>query len=343
MTEFFQKIVFFIEPADKACDIPAKIGKLFLNRFGIDEDANSEILKVYHLDHILFDDVESLKLTLDVIDMGVKTMVEFGHDNMLPHFVYCASYHYNEEKLRYTLLEKLAKYEIQFAFLTTLRMRRIHLITKEKAKKASEEKLKNERGWGSYKGSINDDLDSFFNILHNQKRIIEEEVWSFFTPKLTKEELKLVAEKNREHMRTYLEYMMADVNVREMNMSDSKDKYVHGRCNRQTFILTPGKEPKTYQHDGPNKRVGASASEDRYFFDQYSSDQYFLGRRLPRRPRHPGPLSPRPFRPLRSGPITNRFFFPEFNLPIGQPRDERPPTEPEPCPQQPIVRLIFVT
>ena len=70
MTEFFQKIVFFIEPADKACDIPAKIGKLFLNRFGIDEDANSEILKVYHLDHILLDDVESLKLTLDVIDMG---------------------------------------------------------------------------------------------------------------------------------------------------------------------------------------------------------------------------------------------------------------------------------
>ena len=27
--------------------------------------------------------------------------------------------------------------------------------------------------------------------------------------------------------------------------------------------------------------------------------------------------------------------------PIGQPQDERPPTEPEPCPQQPIVRLIF--
>ena len=26
--------------------------------------------------------------------------------------------------------------------------------------------------------------------------------------------------------------------------------------------------------------------------------------------------------------------------PIGQPQDERPPTEPEPCPQQPIVRVI---
>ena len=123
--------------------------------------------------------------------------------------------------------------------------------------------------------------------------------------------------------------------------------------------------PKTYQHDWPNKRVGASVSEDQYFLDQYSSprpdlstrrvgpvlltstphhDQYFLGRRPPRRPTPLSPMPwtfPRPFSPFRSDPITSRFFFPEFNLPIGQPRDERPPTEPEPCPQQPIVRRIF--
>ena len=45
-----QKIVFFIEPSDRAFDTPFKIGNLFMNRFAVDEDAASEILKIFELE-----------------------------------------------------------------------------------------------------------------------------------------------------------------------------------------------------------------------------------------------------------------------------------------------------
>ena len=44
-----QKIVLFIEPSEEACETPLKIGNLFMNRFAVDEDAASEILKTFEL------------------------------------------------------------------------------------------------------------------------------------------------------------------------------------------------------------------------------------------------------------------------------------------------------
>ena len=35
------------------------------------------------------------------------------------------------------------------------------------------------------------------------KEVKKEDVWSFFTPKLTNEELKLVQEGNEEHLKSY--------------------------------------------------------------------------------------------------------------------------------------------
>ena len=72
-------------------------------------------------------------------------------------------------------------------------MKRLNLVTKEKVKKAAEEKLKNEKDWKYLEGSINDDLE-----------LEAEHVFSFFTPKLTIEELKLVQEGNEEHLRIIL-------------------------------------------------------------------------------------------------------------------------------------------
>ena len=45
-----QKIVLFIEPYDDAWSTPLKIGNLFMNRFAVDEDAASEILKIFELE-----------------------------------------------------------------------------------------------------------------------------------------------------------------------------------------------------------------------------------------------------------------------------------------------------
>ena len=45
-----QKIVLFIEPTDDAWQTPLKIGNLFMNKFVVDEDAASEIVKISELD-----------------------------------------------------------------------------------------------------------------------------------------------------------------------------------------------------------------------------------------------------------------------------------------------------
>ena len=45
-----QKIVLFIEPSDDAYSTPLKIGNLFMNRFAVEEDAASEVLKIFELE-----------------------------------------------------------------------------------------------------------------------------------------------------------------------------------------------------------------------------------------------------------------------------------------------------
>ena len=45
-----QKIVLFIDPSEHAFSTPLKIGNLFMNRFAVDEDAASEILKIFKLE-----------------------------------------------------------------------------------------------------------------------------------------------------------------------------------------------------------------------------------------------------------------------------------------------------
>ena len=44
-----QKIILFVEPNDEAFVTPEKIGNLFMNRFAIEEDGSSEILKILEL------------------------------------------------------------------------------------------------------------------------------------------------------------------------------------------------------------------------------------------------------------------------------------------------------
>ena len=88
--------------------------------------------------------------------------------------------------------------------------------------------------------SVNDDLDNFFIKLENNE-LKEEWVNSFFTPKLTEEELKLVEERNEQHLSTYENHFHGinpDLTLEEMKKSDSASKYVHGCCIRKTVYLT---------------------------------------------------------------------------------------------------------
>ena len=120
-------------------------------------------------------------------------------------------------------------------------MYRRKLMTKEKMKNAYQGKLKNDKVWKDFPGSINDDLENFFDRLQNQQKINRETVRSFFTPKLTDEEMMLVEERNKLHLETYLVHHRGrnpDVNDEEMKRSDSKSKYVEGFCARYTRVLT---------------------------------------------------------------------------------------------------------
>ena len=163
----------------------------------------------------------------------------------MPHFIYCG-FHYlyyedRRKKLKGIILARMRKYGIQSSILTMLWMQRQNLVTKEKVKKAAEGKLKNDPDWFCYEGSINDDLERFLINLQNQKEVKYEKVESFFTPKLTNEELKLLQEGNKEHLESYsfhCDGQNPDVDVEEMKKSDSKSKYVHGFCRRRTFQLT---------------------------------------------------------------------------------------------------------
>ena len=171
-------------------------------------------------------------------------MLSFGHDELVPHFIYCRRYFFTSravENFRRMFLTNMKRYGIQSSMVTMLHMWRKNLITKEKAKEASEGKLKNEKNWKYQEVSINDDLEMFLTNILNSKEIKEEKVYSFFTPKLTKEELKLVEVKNKEHLKTYgyhYDGVDPDVDPEEMKKSDSKSKYVHGTCVRRTFSLT---------------------------------------------------------------------------------------------------------
>ena len=52
MSKAMQKIVLFIEQSDDAWFTPAKIAHLFMNRFGVDEDAAFEVINVLELEKI---------------------------------------------------------------------------------------------------------------------------------------------------------------------------------------------------------------------------------------------------------------------------------------------------
>ena len=47
MTKLKQKIILFISPSYQAFERPTSICNLYMNRFAIDEEAGSEILKIY--------------------------------------------------------------------------------------------------------------------------------------------------------------------------------------------------------------------------------------------------------------------------------------------------------
>ena len=116
---------------------------------------------------------------------------------------------------------------------------------KENHKELYVGKLKNDSNTSRKfdQGSVNDDLENLITKLSKSESIFEDEdddvddVHLFFTPMLTKEELKLVEQKDEAYLLTY-SYENPDVDPEEMKKSDSKNKFVYSSCWRRTKYLT---------------------------------------------------------------------------------------------------------
>ena len=143
--------------------------------------------------------IEVTKFSND-IDDGVKALATYQTNDFISHIIYCyggSSVMAGFAELKRVILPKMKKYGIQSLILTKLYMRRNGLITKEIAKTAYERNLIFDNQWSTmYGGSINDDLEFFHKNIQTRKPIEPKYLDSFFLPKLTKDELKLVEDKN---------------------------------------------------------------------------------------------------------------------------------------------------
>lgn len=236
-----QKIVLFIGQTNRPWNKPSKIPNLFMNRLLIEEDVGLEILKILepkkekHGDYV----------DIDCIDAGVKSMSESGKDDLEPHFIYSGDYWWRDDELKKIFLNKMRIYGIHSATLTLIYKYRLNLITKEKMKQAYKGELINDENWKNKKMCVNDDLETFFTNLLDRKEFKEDEfVGSFFTPKLTKKELKLVDGKDKDFMSSFVAEN-PDVDPGEMKESDSRSKYIHYRCQRWTYYLKLESTPAT--------------------------------------------------------------------------------------------------
>ena len=160
------------------------------------------------------------------------------------HFVF-ACYHYDgdEDKLRPIISNGMKKYKLKSVMVTKLYMRRWKLITKEKMESHS----KGEEGVRH--DSVNDDLESLFENIRLGK-VPDEEVTTYFLPKLTKKELDLVERRNKSYLKLFWS-SNPDVDQTEMMHSESDSKYVRGESWRRTFVIENSSE-FSYQSSSDN-------------------------------------------------------------------------------------------
>ena len=179
------------------------------------------------------------------IYFAFEKIVENKTENMEIHFVYSGSYYAFEERLRSLILKGMKKYKIRKVMVTMIHGRRSWLITKEKMENYC-------KGKENLKKSVNDDIEQLLENIQLGKEL-NETFWTYYLPKLTKEELVLVEKRDNEFMRTFSYGMDADVDKAEMILSESDSKYVMGFFRRETFTIE-NSYPEESIENKPHKR-----------------------------------------------------------------------------------------
>ena len=157
------------------------------------------------------------------------------------HFVYAGDYyHWHENTLRQFIFNGMKKYKINSVMVTSIRLDRRRLITKEKMESYCNGE-DSER-----KDSVNDDLESLFENIRLDKEL-DEGVPTYFLPKLTGKELELVERRDTSYLQTFSWVDFADVHEAEMKLSESDSKYVKVEAYRRTYEEHRGSIEDLYQ------------------------------------------------------------------------------------------------
>jgi len=171
-----------------------------------------------------------------VIDSALKKNSKAAVKKLKIHFIYAGRHYHNHindgDKLRSFILNGMKKHNIKSIMVTSIYLRRLNLITKEKMESYC-------KGEEDLKDSVNDDLESLLENIRLGKESYEK-VWTYFLPKLTEEELELVERKDTSYLQSFGEAVFGtnpDVNETEMMLSESDSKYVYGQCLRRTFVI----------------------------------------------------------------------------------------------------------
>ena len=220
MSKIMQNLLVLLDPPLQNVhhDISLKAGMMCLNRFCIDEDAAYE-LSVTNRHNKFKNDIDSI-FSKNSENEDVKT-----------HLIYAGGYYFqNEHVLRSLILEGMKKYKLEQMMVTMIYMEKWKLIAKEKVEKYC-------KGESERKKSVNDDLELFFEDLELGKEP-DEEVLTYFLPKLTEETMELVERKDPYYFATFaMAENLNHLRITDLKLSDSDSKYVDGWCTRKTFTL----------------------------------------------------------------------------------------------------------
>ena len=135
--------------------------------------------------------------------------------------------------------------------VTMIDLRRDSLITKEKMELVCKGESSSISRY-TPKDSVNDDLESLFENIRLGKEL-NEDVKTYFLPKLTKEELEWVERKKYSYLVTFSRmhdplYRNPDVDETEMMLSESDSKYICALSSRSTFVIENSSE-KSLKND----------------------------------------------------------------------------------------------
>ena len=108
-------------------------------------------------------------------------------------------------------------------------IRRHRIITKERMENYC-------KGNENDTESVNDDLETLVQDLQLGSKL-NQEVWTYFLPKLTEDELKLVEQRDFNYFDTCSTGYLADVDEAEMKASESNSKFVYAYGIRRTFRI----------------------------------------------------------------------------------------------------------